>query len=286
MNRFAGAKAANPAEIYNTKRRIILSRFGKDPAEARRWLEGYRKALGPKGYAGLDAELRFFETFRREMKLVPSLDVGDATDFAGSIDGRMHRIDVTTNLDFKRLETYEPLQAEGDLYKIAVYDGRSFELVDVNFPFCRMCKEGRVLPTAILLGENHDREGISRWSHDQILVNICGACGDYECGDRVSTSYMGDFSLRYQMLNEANNEAEDEGGTKIDVEAEIQAYAASAMRHLRNEFGQFLVAIGGPNYQTYGYKGQDGHWAYEIVKKLPLVQSALQDSYPWEIEDS
>jgi len=53
--KWEAAKARNPAEIYNEKRRIIFAQMQKDPDVAKAWLDGYRDTLGPAGYAGLNA---------------------------------------------------------------------------------------------------------------------------------------------------------------------------------------------------------------------------------------
>ncbi len=45
------------------------------------------------------------------------------------------------------------------------------------------------------------------------------------------------------------------------------------------------LGIGGSHYKVTGHKG-DGHWAYEIVRKLPLVKTTIRDAYPWDIEDN
>lgn len=192
------AKAGDPAEVYNEKRRIIFAQMQKDPELAKTWLENYRKRLGPRGYAGLKAEVAFFEQHRKDLNLAVAADIGDVTDFVGVVNGTMHRIDVTTNIAFKRLASYEPLQLEGALYKVAVFDQGRFDLVDINFPFCEQCRGGRILPTAVLLEENHNRHGDSQWSNDQLLVNICSACGEVEVADRITTPFLYDFQSLYR----------------------------------------------------------------------------------------
>ena len=98
----------------------------KDPAIARQRLERtYRKQLDAQGYAGLRAEMTFFELHRKDYDLVTAADIGDATDFVGVIDGTMHRIDVTTNATFKRLKSYEPLQLDGARYNLPCSTGAS-----------------------------------------------------------------------------------------------------------------------------------------------------------------
>jgi len=228
-------KSKNPAQIYNEKRRIVMSKLVTDPATARQWLDGYKKTLGPQRYAGLKAELEFFERYRKEYQLTPALDVGDATDFTGEIDRKYHRIDVTTNVAFKKLGTYEPFQADDYRYRIAVWDGHDFELVDI---------EGRILPTGMLLGENYDKEGNSRWSNDQDLVTICSSCGTYEITDTITTPFLYDFDHWYASLNEAREETKEAGGPPIDIEREVQDFADAALRYLRQSFGQYVVAVG------------------------------------------
>src|SRR5436305_489509 len=99
----------HPAAVYNEKRRILFLQIHKDgnAKTALQWLEGYRRVLGPKGYNGLLAEIRFYEAYRKDYTLSVAGDMGDATDFVGQVSGSMFRIDVTTNTSFKTLSTYE-----------------------------------------------------------------------------------------------------------------------------------------------------------------------------------
>ncbi len=277
------AKALDPAEVYNEKRRIIFSQMQKDSVVAKTWLEGYRNTLGPTGYAGLMAEIAFFEQYRKDLNLVVAADIGDATDFVGVVGGAMHRIDVTTNIAFKRLASYEPLQLEGALYKVAVYDKGHFDLVDINFPFCEHCQSGRILPTAVLLEESHYRHGDSQWSNDQLLVNICSACGEVEVADRITTPFLYDFQSLYRDLDEARRQAENLGEAPIDVGAEARAYARRAGRYLSDIFGTRLIAIGGKNYEITNPRDGDGYWTVKFEDHLPLVQEHLLDEYPWDL---
>lgn len=279
------AKARNPAEVYNEKRRIIMAQMQKDSAVAKTWLDGYRYTLGPAGYAGLKAEVDFFEQNCKPLNLVVAADIGDATDFVGVVDGVMHRIDVTTNIAFKRLTSYEPLQLDGALYKVAVFDQGRFDLVDINFPFCGHCQGGRILPTAMLLEENHNRHGDSQWSNDQLLVNICSGCGEVKVADRITTPFLYDFGSLYRDLNEAKHEAEDLGEAPIDVRAKAAAYARRASRYLSDRFGTRLVAIGGKSYEITNPHDGDGYWTVKFEDQLPLVQEHLRDKYPWDLSN-
>ncbi len=286
MNSYAKPTSKGPStiEVYNKTRRILLNQIGKDPVEAYRWLETtYRKNLDARGYAGLKAEMNFLERYGREFRLVVAADIGDATDFAGVIDGTMHRIDVTTNASVKRLKSYEPLQLEGHRYKIAVLENGEFDIIDINFPICEECDSGRVLPTGMLLPQN-TRDGESLWSNDQLLVNICSHCGHVEVADRITTPFLHDFEHIYHELNDANNEASDRGDAPIDVRESAVAYARQASRYLSGSFGTRLVATGGKKYEVTDERTADGHWTFAFVDQLPLVQDHLQPSYPWHLE--
>lgn len=69
----------------------------------------------------------------------------------------------SSNLKFKELQAYEPLQIEGDRYKIAVHDGQNFELVDINFPFCSPARAS--LPAYLLrVGHQHRMSAGRKWS--------------------------------------------------------------------------------------------------------------------------
>ena len=280
---WSAAKARNPAEIYNDKRRIIFAKLLKDPHVAKQWLEGYRQTLGPTGYAGLAAEVAFFEQYRKSMDLVVTADIGDATDFVGMINGRQHRIDVSTNINFKRLAAYEPLQLEGAHYKIALQVQGCFELIDINFPFCPLCRTGRILPTGLLLKENRNAQGESQWSNDQLLVNICSGCETVEVADRVTTPFLYDFDSLYQYLNAARHEAEDPVKTPIDVKAEASAYAKRASRYLSDTFGTRLMAVGGTAYEITNPRNGDGYWTVRFEDQLSLVEDHLQPMYPWDL---
>jgi hypothetical protein len=184
----------NQAEQFNTIRRIIFSTFHKDGKnKAFEYLEGYKGKLGATGYVGLRAELNFYIGYIKEFKLSVAADVGDHTDFSGFLGSETYRFDVTTNADYKKLKDYEPLQKSVDAkYKIAIVNqnGDLDELIDINFPFCSECEEGRLMDIGILLGENHNSHGESQWTNDQVLIGACGHCDYFNEQKRISTHFL------------------------------------------------------------------------------------------------
>ncbi len=186
----------NPAKIYSEKRKIVFSTFHKDPEKAYEYLMGYRKVLGPKGFAGLKAEFEFYKNYDSEFNLTLSLDAGDHTDFSGIVDNKPFRIDVTTNENFKKLSDYEPFQKKGKLYKIAIIDkdnGSLKDLIDINFPFCESCGTHRIFRFTIVLPEDVLKDGGSTCCHDHVLLEGCPNCGDYNEIERVNIGGLPDL---------------------------------------------------------------------------------------------
>jgi len=69
------------------------------------------------GGMGIGVELKFFEKFQDELKLIPALDCGDHTDFAGMYKGSIARFDVTTCRESKQASDYTR-----DNHWVVVYD--------------------------------------------------------------------------------------------------------------------------------------------------------------------
>ena len=137
---------------YNRVRRILFSTAqnrSKGFGLAYEWLEkSYRAKLGPRGHAGLLAELKFYERYRHEFKLTVAGDMGEHADFSGEYRGAASRFDVTTNVSFKKFETYEPFLSDGPEYKIVVVDPRSLDVSDViSLAFRRCACGGYRLPS-------------------------------------------------------------------------------------------------------------------------------------------
>jgi hypothetical protein len=271
----------NPIEKYHKARRIIFSQALKDIKVARSWLPSYAKKLGPKSYAGLKAELDFFERSKDELSLVLALDIGDATDFVSIQNGRMVRFDITTNLDFKSLDTYEPLKEKGGDYKIAVLNGTHFELIDLGFKKCVHCNEGMIFPTVVLLPENYNDQGESRWSNDQAFVDVCGMCGSYSIVGKISTPFLSDFqTIRSYFKHDADHSEDDDIQREL-MKAEIALHAQETIKAMRREYGRYFVAIGGIEYKIVNPSNADGHWAARWEYSIPFVDGYLIDEFEW-----
>lgn len=262
----------HPAEVYNEKRRIIFStvhdRTRGIPA-ASDYLEGYRQALGPQGYAGLKAELEFYKRFKTEFGLTLAADTGDHADFAGVMNGRPVRFDVTTNLDYKSFKTYEPFLVEGYDYRIALLDRDNFEVVDVldlAFPRCSRCGDTHAFPFLLTLGENYNRHGESTWTNDQILLDVCPTCHALIERQRFTHSGLFPVSTYAQDL---------EDDPRFDERA--KAYASEIYSYAKKIAPVELMGLAENSYRVTDRDG-GGDWILWFSFLNGVVQRYMPDS--------
>ena len=122
---------AHPAEIFNKIKNMAFAIYHKSGyAAACRYVDANYGKLGHNGYIGLKAEIGFYERYKDSMFLTPSLDYGIKCDFSGVFDNLACRFDVTTNINYKHLKDFEPIQCKSTIpYKIAVVD---YQISNVN----------------------------------------------------------------------------------------------------------------------------------------------------------
>lgn len=126
-----------------------------------------------KIFHGLLGELIFHQEKGNELDLTPTLDYGDHCDFRGEYNNSAARFDVTTSLEYKYLETYEPFQKDGKRYYIALIDTKKRKLdriIDINFPFCKHC--GGRLANVALIGDV-DFTDAGTPTQTQRVVKVC-----------------------------------------------------------------------------------------------------------------
>lgn len=258
---------SHPATIYNEKRRILFSTVHnpkKGFEEAYRYLEGYKTCLGPKGYVGLKAELKFYETHRKEFGLTAAGDMGEHADFSGVWGSAATRFDVTTNLDYKKLHDYEPFIGEGPEYRIACLDSKSFEVVEmVSLAFRRCTCGGLYLPYIAMGPENFDAEGVSRWTHDQFLFETCTDCAETEHKDTFTHSFMP------PPTEYASDLPEDLAPGPAHREYSLQCF-----RYFRRQLTTNIVALAERRYEVTGRRG-DGHWTWDF----PVIRDFVSSSF-------
>ncbi|HAA29703.1 MAG TPA: hypothetical protein DCE56_20915 [Cyanobacteria bacterium UBA8553] len=279
------------AEEFNKVRRILFSTFHKGEEgqeKAFQYLDNYRKKLSRSSYIGLKAELNFYKKYRKEFSLIVAADVGDHTDFSGLLGGKPFRLDVTTNADYKQLKDYEPLQRDDEKYKIAIVtlEGEIEDLVDINFPFCPECEEGRLIDTAILLPENYNDKGDCLWSNDQVLIGVCNVCHYFEEYDRISTGGLFDFNTElgnaYDLYEaKFGNLPRSDEAPIFDEHKIVLQHSQHIIPYLNKEFDKTLMALGGTAYTVTDLRTCDGYHCTKIHwrKDLKLLDEYVLDEY-------
>jgi hypothetical protein len=195
--------------------------------------------------------LELVGTHAQEFQLTPALDCGDHTDFTGLISKEIFRFDVTTNAEYKKLKDYEPLQKDSNAkYKIAFVDlsGNIKELIDINFPFCPDCGQGRMIDIVVLLTENYNDKGEYTWTNDQVLIGVCNNCQYFEEQNRISTHFLSDFNtkisnafeyerdkLEYRLSNGQN--------PLFDTTKIVQSHVKMILPYLRKQFDKSILAL-------------------------------------------
>jgi hypothetical protein len=286
----------NSIEYFNNVRRILFSTFHKGEKEqelAFQYLEGYKNKLGLKAYTGLSAELGFYRRYRKEFALSVAADVGDHTDFSGQLAGNIFRFDVTTNADYKELIKYEPLQRGIDAkYKIALVDihGNLEELIDINFPFCPECEQGRLIDTVVLLGENFNDDGESRWTNDQVLIGICNHCQYYDDIDRISMHFLNDFATEIDNAWSAEKDSADmqesfHQKSPFDEHDIVRKHSEHAIPYFQKQFDRSIMALGEKKYEITNSSDGDGYHCLKIrwKKDLLLLDDYILDEYEVDI---
>lgn len=228
----------HPAAIYNEKRRIIFSTYhSKGLEEASQYLEGYRSTLGNTGYTGLKAELEFYSKHQREYSLTVAGDMGEHADFAGNIGNKPVRFDITTNVKYKELKTYEKFLCEGYDYRIAILDNANWEIIDVlelSFPKCDSCGDSFSFPLAITHPMNYNRHGDPLWHSDQDIIGFCPACCAIEEKEKIYNSPIKSFSELHSDLYEL---------PENELITHIKAEFRSSVKYLSKESGLNLIGI-------------------------------------------
>lgn len=259
------------AEEYNKIRRIIFSTANNPKhgfSVAREWLETtYRPKLDNKGYAGLKAELLFYERHRSDFALTVAGDMGEHADFAGMYRGAPTRFDVTTNIDYKKFRDYEPYMGDGTHYQVALLDSTNFEIIDVfDLAFERCSCGGHLIPVVTMLDGNHNRHGDPLWHNDQVAINICSECNQFVEVNRFFNQTR--FSPK-EYLNYLPFEGDDE------INQAYKQYCVENYKYFRRTVQDNLMGIAEVAYIPDGYKGEEGYWGLGFSFLNRAVQAAF-----------
>lgn len=265
----------NPEE-FNRIRRIIFC-MANNPVKhgfnaAFDALENYYRMnqLDYCSYIGLKAELTFFQNYRTQYGLTPAGDMGDHVDFSGFFNGQLVRFDVTTNINYKKFATYEPLIAPGvPAYKIAFLNGTNFDIIDIyDLQFFRCSCGGYLIPIILNLSQNCNRHGEPLWSNDQQLLHICNECHQHLVIQEFSHHGMptsGEYAIELP--------------DNIDKQQEVSRHWQSIYNFFKKTHSPDIMAVGEIVCKPFG---RDGDCIYEL--EYGFVNNAIAPILPYDIE--
>jgi hypothetical protein len=263
---------SNSADYYNKVKSIVFSILNRDGTlEAYKMLDNYRPKLLIPSWYGLKAELDFYTKNKDKFVLDPTFDYGIKCDFSGNIDGVNNcRIGVTTNLDFKKLEDYEPIQKKDNRkYKIVLMDKETAEIADIfdlNFPLDES-GNGRLFEIALFMPSDSNDDGL-KYDFYQQIINIGSSDPEFDLSlKEISTDwYIPDFGYMISNLPDG-----------VNVANEINNHAICAAKVLDKSTNSNIVACAQQFYQITDPRNGDGDWVTKIYWKHPVISSYLDD---------
>lgn len=263
----------NSASYFNQVRHHVFSTYNKYGAEkAYDCLYGYKPHMLYPTWIGLKAELDFYIHHKDEYTLDISADCGNKCDFIGNIEGLNGcRIDVTTNLDFKKLEDYEPIQKKDQrMYKIVIMDkdnGEIKDIVDLNFAFSK--SGGRLMDIALFMPQDYNSHGEPRnnpWQRILTVDTYDPATFNKEV-DMVTDWYLPDIRTELDGLYEAEIP---------EPESQLQSYLIDAAKLLSKTTGRNIVACGQLVGRFNSVTEEDDYFT-QLYWRHPVVENYLDE---------
>lgn len=266
---------SHPATEYNRVKSIIFSILNKENAlNAYKMLDNYWGKLPTPAWHGLKAELNFYTKNKDKYILDPVFDFGIKCDFVGNIDGLSNcRIDITTNLDYKKLDDYDQIQKKDNrMYKIVVMDKDSGEIADIfdlNFPIDN--SGGRIFDVALFMPSSYGKDGDMRYDFYQKIISLGSSSPevDFELKSISTDWYIEDFGYYASLLPD-----DDEA---CDYDKEIREHGIRGAKLLSKSTDSNIVACGQRYYQIIDPRDGDGEWVTKIYWKHPVITNYLNE---------
>lgn len=269
----------------NNLRKYVFSTFNKHGYNAaNNVLEKEKAKIDPRHYIGFKAELNFLNDFEKEFKLTPTLDAGDKCDFSGFISNEPYRIDVTTNFDYKKYADFEPFIDKGFKYKIALIDKDNYELkdvIDINFPVCENCGDGRLFDLVLLGNENISMDGNRTWQYDQVLFQYCNFCSISQEVSRINnTVQLPDLeTLQKQISDYSEEKAIDQKHYDSIFQNEYENQLTNIKRFLKNEFNKIPFGLCSNSYTITNPKNADGYKETKVYWQENFLKEYIPNQF-------
>jgi len=262
----------HPADLYNQVKGIVFSILNRDgDLAAYKALDNSQSKLPLNAWYGLKAELDFYTKYKDKYTLDPIFDYGIKCDFTGNIEGDNNcRVDITTNLNFKKLEQYDAIQRKDKRkYKIVVMDKLSGEIADVfdlNFPI-DSSGDGRLFEIALFVPSSSGKDGL-KYDFYQEIIQIGSSDPEYDAILKHTCTdwYMPDFEYMLSNLPQ-----------EVALQKEINDYAVSSAKVLDKSTDSNIVACGQRFYNVTDPHTGEGEWITKLYWKHPVIENYLDD---------
>ncbi len=228
-------------------------------------------------YSGLLGELIFSQEKGDDLDLTPTLDNGDHCDFRGSYKETTARFDVTTSLDFKSLEHYEPFQKTGKKYFIALIDiqkRRVDRIIDINFPFCNICG-GRLINVALIGKMEFTKAGSQ--TQTQRIIKVCSGDISHNMDVYQSEQFIPSIGDETEYLYDLYSEKNEEVLQEKLMELPIR-HGIDTSLFFSKQINQKVHAVGHDQYTDMDPDG-DGLLETKLYWKSDLIDQLLPDGF-------
>jgi len=227
--------------------------------------------------AGLNAELLVYSKEGSRLKLEPLLDAGVKADFTGIRKGSPVNIDVTTNLEYKDVNTYaDVIRRKKKSYEIALVDLRKEEIqfFPLRFPICQDC--GR-FSHYILYMARPPRSVFFLASEYQVIYEHCPHCWSFRQVEYNDSYFV--HSILYSLQERTGDQFQPEtADPDFDADQFLIKESISTVKFFEKLTGKMLSGIAEEEYVITDPRDADGYWTARILWKHPLAKD-IDDEY-------
>lgn len=263
---------SSPVSAFHNLRRFIFATYEKQGLDVALGFIQNSRAL-PQVKAGLRGEFLFYDKYMKKLKLEPLLDAGVKADFTGIRKGKPVNFDVTTNLEYKNIDSYlEPIQKRKKQYEIVLVDIKNEEMESfpLKFPIWSKCGKFShyilyLEPPTTALHHTLDISG------EQTIVQLCNKCKRYD--EKMTTHF--EIGLLGPQIEEMSVEKDVDESLMYSAK-ETEEYqnreSISIVKFVEKQSGLLLSGLAENDYIVTDPRDGSGYYDGLLRWKHPLAR--------------